>query len=93
MLQEERELMQLEMCLLDNTAPSKRDISYMLQFMYVQKKWFFYQKEKNTLRKLIYNYNNYPTVLHRNTVLNRRRRLHSISPIQRLIYKKKQTRT
>ena len=84
--------MYLEMRVLDNYAPSKRDISYMLQFMYVQKKWFFYKKEKTILRKLIYKYNNYPIVLKRNTETNKRRKLHMISPIQRLIYNKKQKR-
>nr|YP_009004146.1 hypothetical protein [Tsukubamonas globosa]BAO51988.1 hypothetical protein [Tsukubamonas globosa] len=89
---EERELMYLDLRVLDKQPPSKRDIGYMLQYVYVQKKWFFYQTEKALLKKLFYKYETYPVRLSKNTLKNQRRRQHVVSSIQSLIYKRRQRR-
>lgn len=82
--------MHLELRAYDTHKPSKRDIGFMLAYVYVRKKWFFYQTQKREMRVLSYNYDNYPNVLRRRTEKNIKNKKHSYSAIQALIYKRKQ---
>ena len=86
---DERELMDLEMRVFGREKLSKRDIGYMLRYVYVQKKWFFYQKEKKDMQILLFNFDNYPNVLLKNTQQNIRKKQHMLDPIQFLILKRK----